>query len=121
MPSIENPFNKRLPFSSLHLYWDDLPGPPRLRGKRLKTTPAACSNATSPESSKAMSLWREESHGLLDTAYPSASRAACCPWSAKPSTVTAATPANRRIVEGGYRLGHLLERIFGHAVSRGTK
>jgi hypothetical protein len=33
---IENPFNKRLPFSSLHTYWDDLPGPPWLRGKRLE-------------------------------------------------------------------------------------
>ncbi|QKV58259.1 MAG: hypothetical protein HT580_14580 [Dechloromonas sp.] len=33
---IENPFNKRVPFSSLHLYWDDLPGPPWLRGKALE-------------------------------------------------------------------------------------
>ena len=33
---IENPFNKRLPFSSLHTYWDDLPGPPWLRGQRLE-------------------------------------------------------------------------------------
>ena len=32
---IENPFNKRLPFTNVHTYWDDLPGPPWLRGKRL--------------------------------------------------------------------------------------
>ncbi len=117
---IENPFNKRLPFSSLHLYWDDLPGPPWLRGKRLEDNARRLLERYPPPAQGNVALWREESHSLLDTAYPSET-GSLLPMVSEAFHRNSRDTANRRIVEGGYRLGHLLERIFGHAVSRGTK
>ena len=55
---IENPFNQRLPFSSLHLYWDDRPGPPCLR------------LAASIEPAHACSQSRRPRHATRRTAYP---------------------------------------------------
>ena len=117
---IENPFNKRLPFSSLHLYWDDLPGPPWLRGKRLADNAARLLERYPAPEQGNVALWREESHRLLDTAYPTEA-GSLLPMVSEAFHRASRDTANRRIVEAGYRLGHLLEAIFGHTVSRGTK
>lgn len=116
---IENPFNKRQPFSSLHRYWDDLPGPPWLRGKRLEDNARRLlARYPAPEQGD-VARWREESHRLLDSAYPT-EPGSLLPVVSETFCRASRDTANRRIVEAGYRLGRLLERIFGQAVSRET-
>lgn len=108
---IENPFNKRLPFSSLHLYWDDLPGPPWLRGERLEKSAARLLDSHPQPAQGNVGLWREESHRLLADSYPK-THGSLLPIISEEFHGNARHVANRRIVEAGYRLGHLLESIF---------
>lgn len=117
---IENPFNKRLPFSSLHLYWDDLPGPPWLRGQRLEKNASRLLDSYPKPVQGNVALWRDESHQLLAAAYPKAS-GSLLPIISEDFQDNARQIANRRIVEAGYRLGHLLESIFRERVSRETQ
>lgn len=117
---IENPFNKRLPFSSLHLYWDDLPGPPWLRGKRLEDNARRLLERYPAPEQGNVARWREESHRLLDSAYPT-EPGSLLPIVSEAFHRASRDTANRRIVDAGYRLGRLLDSIFGRAVSRGTK
>lgn len=116
---IENPFNKRLPFSKLHTYWDDLPGPPWLRGKRLAQRASQLVDDAPPPTQGNVMLWRDESHRLLALAYPEMA-GSLLPTISAEFNQQAHAVANRRIVEAGYRLGRLLEAIVGHRVSRGT-
>lgn len=117
---IENPHNKRLPFSSLHLYWDDLPGPPWLRGKRLDDNARRLLERHPPPEQGSIGIWRDESHRLLATAYPSEA-GSLLPIVDDEFHRRSRETANRRIAEAGYRLGRLLDSLFGHAVSRGTQ
>ncbi|MCG2575838.1 S1/P1 nuclease [Dechloromonas sp. XY25] len=113
---IENPFNKRLPFSSLHLYWDDLPGPPWLRGQRLDDIASRLlARYPAPEQGNA-SLWRQESHDLLATAYPG-EQGSLLPIIDEDFQRASRNTANRRLVAAGYRLGRLLDGIFDVPVS----
>ena len=116
---IENPFNKRLPFSSLHTYWDDLPGPPWLRGKRLEKNAASLLDNFPAPAQGNVRQWKEESHRLLADAYPLAN-GSLLPMITEEFHQQARETANRRILEAGYRLGRLLESIFAHRVSRET-
>lgn len=114
---IENPFNKRLPFSSLHLYWDDLPGPPWLRGKRLHAAAARLLAHYPPPAQGSVALWRDESHRRLATAYP-ATAGSLLPVITEDFHRQAHDTAGRCLVEAGYRLGRLLDAIHAHRVSR---
>lgn len=116
---IENPFNKRLPFSSLHTYWDDLPGPPWLRGKRLENNSARLIDNFPAPAQGNVRQWREESHRLLADAYPRAN-GSLLPMITEEFHQQARETANRRILEAGYRLGRLLDSIFAQRVSRET-
>lgn len=116
---IENPFNKRLPFAKLHTYWDDLPGPPWLRGKRLAQNAARLIAAFPPAEQGNVRAWRDESHRLLALAYPEPA-GSLLPTISAEFNQQAHDIANRRIVEAGYRLGRLLDAIVSHRVSRGT-
>ncbi len=116
---IENPYNKRLPFSSLHLYWDDRPGPPWLRGPRLdKRVNQLLADYPPPMQGK-VTQWRDESHRLLDLAYPKNEGSLLIVIDADFHR-QAGEIANRRIVDAGYRLGRLLEAIIRHRVPRET-
>jgi hypothetical protein len=117
---IENPFNKRLPFSSLHLYWDDLPGPPWLRGQRLTDNAARLVDRYPAPVQGDVLLWREESHRLLAAAYPG-EQGSLLPIISEDFQRASRDTASRRLVDAGYRLGRLLEGIFGQPVSRGTQ
>jgi hypothetical protein len=116
---IENPFNKRQPFTNLHSYWDDLPGPPWLRGRRLEKNVAnLLADYPAPVQGN-VDLWREESHQLLAVAYPRED-GSLLPIITEEFNQKARLVANQRLVEAGYRLGRLLESIVSQRVSRET-
>ena len=109
---IINPFNSRKPLMTLHAFWDDLPGPPWLRGERLdRAVRALLVTYSRPIPGTPSGQWIIESWSLArDHAYP-------------PETepVPEITPAfyensreiaNRRITEAGYRLADLLNRTL---------
>jgi len=116
---IENPFNKRLPFSSLHTYWDDLPGPPWLRGRRLEDKARRLTAEHPAPRQGSVALWRDESHRLLAAAYPDAV-GSLLPIVTEDFNQRAHAIAERRIVDAGYRLGRLLEASISARVSRET-
>ena len=63
-----------------------------------------------------MALWRDESHRLLALAYPKTA-GSLLPIITEEFHQQARDIANRRLVEAGYRLGHLLETFFEARVS----
>jgi hypothetical protein len=117
---IENPFNKRLPFSSLHTYWDDLPGAPWLRGPRLdKRRDRLLADYPAPAQGN-VAVWRGESHQLLAMTGPD-SDGSLLPIVTEEFNRRAHALAERRIVDAGYRLGRLLEVNINARVSRETQ
>ncbi|PKO93645.1 MAG: hypothetical protein CVU16_04980 [Betaproteobacteria bacterium HGW-Betaproteobacteria-10] len=116
---IENPFNKHQPFSNLHAFWDGLPGPSGLRGKRLaKIVVYLLERYPAPDQGH-VRQWRDESHHLLTAAYPTA-KGSLLPIVSEAFLQQAREITNRRIVEAGYRLGNLLENTLSHQVSHET-
>jgi len=111
--AIENPLNPRFPFTNLHAWWDDLPGPPWLRGKRLEqVAEALLATHPLPQDQGDVVTWLDESRSLSRRqVYPDAAGDA-------PATITLAFRdqsrriANDRLAAAGYRLGRLLESIF---------
>ena len=116
---IENPFNPRLPISSLHTYWDDLPGPPWLRGKHLMQKAERLIETRQSPKQASVRAWRAESHALLRRAYPS-TRGDLMPIISEDFHRQANDIAEQRMVDAGIRLGRLLNAIWGAGVSRGT-
>ena len=117
---IENPFNKRHPLVNLHTYWDDLPGPPWLRGQRLeKRVRRLIADYPAPVHGD-VALWRDESHRLLPATYPVAD-GGLRPIVSESFNRQAQALADRRIVDAGYRLGWLLETNISARVSRETQ
>lgn len=115
---IENPA-RRQPFSSLHQYWDDLPGPSSLRGKRLENRAGELLARYPAPRQGSVPGWRDESHRLLSAAYPPSS-GSLLPLVSEEFAQQAKSLAEQRIVAAGYRLGRLLENIFAKRVSRET-
>lgn len=116
---IENPDNPRLPFSNLHTYWDDLPGPPWLRGKRLQQRVAGLLAAHPAPPQRQVADWRDESHRLLDQAYPKQA-GSLLPVVDEAFGRQSREVADQRLVAAGYRLGHLLDAILRQRVPRET-
>lgn len=109
---IINPFHTRYPSMSLHRYWDDLPGPPWLRGSRVEETAALLARRyAAPNPIGTAELWLDESWQLARlAAYPAGDE--------EPTTISAEFHArsreiaNRRLAEAGYRLADTLRRIL---------
>ena len=116
---IENPFNKRLPFTSLHTYWDDLPGPPWLRGRRLQDKARHLVAEHPAPRQGSVASWRDESRRLQASAYPDAV-GSLLPIVTEDFNQRAHAIAERRIVDAGHRLGRLLEASISARVSRET-
>ncbi|MBS1189902.1 MAG: hypothetical protein H6R10_1694 [Rhodocyclaceae bacterium] len=118
---IENPFNRRLPFTNLHTWWDDLPGPPWLRGPRLeRAADALLASQPKPPRQGSLALWEKESRELSrETAYPAAT-GSLLPAITADFAARSQAVANQRLATAGYRLGRLLEGTFGQ-VSRETE
>lgn len=109
---IEDPFNPRRSSMSLHAYWDDLPGPPWLRGPALERAVDAMAGALTNTEAKAAApgspaQWIAESHRLaktvvyagIDGEVPEISRA---------YNTRALQTARDRVALAGQRLGQLL-------------
>lgn len=117
---IENPFDAKQPFVKLHAYWDDLPGPSSLRGKKLRKQAGILLEEHRPGAQGDAALWLRESRDLLNDVYPKAA-GSVTPIIDLPYREQAKARADRRITEAGRRLGQLLESIQRSRVSRGTR
>lgn len=118
---IEDPFNPRRPFTSLHAWWDDLPGPPWLRGARLEKAADAllAAHPKSPPQG-GVAIWRDESRRIgRDQAYPTAA-GSLLPMVTAEFRAQSRAIAERRLAAAGYRLGRLLDDLLGR-VSRETE
>lgn len=111
--TIINPFNPRKKSSTLHAFWDDLPGPSGLRGERLDTaTHALLALYPRPPRSRSSDKWLEESWQIArQSAYPESEEAT--PTISEAFFETSREIANRRVTEAGYRLAELLNRLLG--------
>ena len=116
---VENPFRRGQPLTTLHAYWDDLPGPSSLRGRRLQGAAARLLAAHRPPAQGDADLWREESRQLRYAAYPRRAGGLSPIIDGKFHRQARAT-AERRLAEAGYRLGRLLETRLRQRVSRET-
>jgi hypothetical protein len=110
---IEAPFHPRLSSMSLHAYWDDLPGPPWLRGERLEERAASISAAhPPPPRAGGVRVWLQESERIAkDSAYPASDDP--MPTLSAEFDQRAQSIAQQRIAESAYRLAELLKRLLG--------
>lgn len=109
---VVNPFNPRKRSSTLHAYWDDLPGPPWLRGDRLVAAGRALTAAYSRPPRSNSEQWIDESWRLArSSAYPPEDE--FIPTLSAAFHEKAKQVANRRVAEAGYRLADLLNDLFG--------
>ncbi len=105
---IEDPGNTRRPTTNLHRWWDDRPGPPWLRGPYLGQAARHLMHLHPAPQQGSVPSWRAETWRLAASyAYP-------------PGNVV--TPAfalqaqevtERQLIAAGFRLGQLLENIYG--------
>ena len=110
---INNPFHPRLSSMNLHTYWDDLAGPPWLRGRYLERSATMLVADYAPPATGGTNHWIDESWLIArDSGYP--------PGDEARPTLTAVFHENvqniarRRITEAGYRLAALLQNTLGH-------
>ena len=116
---IEQP-QRRQPFKNLHSYWDELPGPSSLRGRRLEKRARELVDRYAPPPQTHVDDWKASSHDLLNQAYPD-NDGNLLPVVSEAFERQAREIADRQIVAAGYRLGRLLDSIFRQRVSRETR
>ncbi len=116
---IEKSYDKRQPFGNLHEYWDKLPGPASLRGKRLEQAARQLRSQYPPPRQGTVRDWRDESHALLDRAYPT-TRGSLLPLIDEAFHRQAHALAEQRLADVGRRLAKLLDDIVEQRVSRET-
>ena len=109
--SVIDPFNPRKSETTLHAYWDDLPGPPWLRGERLDAVCRELADAAAPPPSTP-AQWLAESWQLARAAgYPPGDDAV--PTISAQFDARAREITRRRISEAGHRLAELLRGLLG--------
>lgn len=112
--------NPRRPESNLHRWWDDLPGPPWLRGERLETAATRLAASRTRPVLGDVSLWCDESRKLAHAfAYPTAAGDLPAPISAE-FRARSRDLAEQRIYAAGVRLGQILDKLLS-PVSRETQ
>ena len=109
---IRHPFHPRLSLMKLHAYWDDLAGPPWLRGRYLERAASALVAAhPPPPPSGGLQRWIDESWEIArEDAYPPGEETV--PTLTADFHQNAQSIARRRIAEAGYRLATLLHSLF---------
>lgn len=109
--TVYTPFHPRLASMSLHSYWDDLPGPPWLRGERLEREAQALIAATPAPPAGTARDWLDESQKLAnEIAYPPGDDPV--PTLSDAFNERALATARRRVAEAGYRLADLLRQLL---------
>jgi hypothetical protein len=110
---IKHPFHPRLSSMSLHTYWDDLPGPPWLRGRYLERSAAALIAAhPAPPHAGEAKRWIDESWQIAhDGAYPQGDEST--PTLTADFHAEAQAVARTRVTDAGYRLAALLQKLLG--------
>jgi hypothetical protein len=110
--TIKTPFHPRLSSMSLHTYWDDLPGPPWLRGRYLERAAATLvAKFPPPPPAGGSKRWIDESWKIArDSAYPQSDEAE--PTLDANFHENSQAIAKKRIAEAGYRLAELLQKLF---------
>jgi hypothetical protein len=111
--TVEHPFHPRLMSMKLHSYWDDLPGPPWLRGRYLeRAANAIVADHPPPPSAGGALHWIDESWQIArNDAYPPGDEEV--PRLTANFHQNAQAIARKRIAEAGYRLAALLQNLFG--------
>lgn len=111
--TIDNPFHPRRNSMSLHAYWDDLPGPPWLRGEHLEqAADRLLAGRRAPATPGEPEQWLNESIRLArDIAY--ADLAGEVPTLSAAYHERAQRTARERVALAGHRLALLLRQLFG--------
>ena len=107
--AVRNPFAARLRLTTLHAYWDDLPGPGGLRGERLDDDCRTLAAAYPRPVSATPAQWLAESWQIArQNGYPrDDERVATISGEFNES---ASEIARQRIAQAGYRLAELLRQ-----------
>lgn len=110
---VVNPFNPKKTSSTLHAFWDDLPGPSGLRGERLELAMRALLAVyPRPPRSDKSRTWIDESWQIAGkSAYPKGSEPV--PTISEAFYANSREIANRRVTQAGYRLAALLNSLLG--------
>ncbi|WP_301100859.1 S1/P1 nuclease [Propionivibrio sp.] len=109
--TVINPFNPRKSATTLHAFWDDLPGPVWLRGERLDAACQALSALYPRPTPSSSAQWIDESWQVArSSAYPPGDDSQ--PTISVEFNENARAIANRRIAEAGYRLADLLRDLL---------
>lgn len=110
--SIENPFHPRHSSTNLHSYWDDLPGPPWLRGERLASTAQAImAEHPQPPAPGGTAHWIEESFRVArERAYPVSEDVV--PTLTADFHARAQASTRERLAAAGWRLAALLQELL---------
>lgn len=115
--TVINPFNSRKSSSTLHTFWDDLPGPPWLRGERLTAASQALIASYPHPAHSTSGQWINESWRIArKSAYPPG--AENVPTISEEFYENARKIANQRIAEAGYRLADLLRELLSTKLKR---
>ncbi len=112
---VEHSLNPRKPFMSLHAYWDDLPGPPWLRGKQLAQRLARLQETeTAREAQKVgnVSGWLDESRALLAHGVYPETEGSLLPLVTEAFDQQARQTADQQLLRAGHRLGAWLNRLL---------
>ena len=114
---IDNPFHPRRRDMTLHAYWDDLPGPPWLRGSRLeKAAERLMPLGGEPRSPGSASSWMKEGRALAVSVVYEGLTGEVPSLSAEYHERAQLT-AQERVAIAGKRLALVLRAVFRTSVS----
>lgn len=109
--TVNNPFAARQPGTTLHAYWDDLPGPGGLRGAALDDDCRALAAAYPRPAPSAPAQWLDESWQIArHSGYPPGEDA--LPTISAEFNESARQIARQRVAQAGYRLAELLRELL---------
>ncbi|MBS1227162.1 MAG: hypothetical protein H6R17_439 [Proteobacteria bacterium] len=110
--SVRNPFAARPGLTTLHAYWDDLPGPGGLRGERLDDDCRTLASAYPRPAPSTPEQWLDEGWQIARrNGYPPGDESV--PTISEQFNEDAKEIAKRRVAQAGYRLADLLRERLG--------
>ena len=105
--SVRNPFNPRKNLTTLHAYWDDLPGPGGLRGEALDDACRTLAEAYPRPTPSTPAQWLDDGWQIArQHGYPRSDESV--PTISGEFNENAREIAKRRVAQAGYRLADLL-------------